>query len=199
MDRFQNKYRISSARADWHDYDYGIYFVTICTADCRCYFGQIIDSQMRFSNLGQYAVEQFQNVQLHYSYAEIPLFVVMPNHIHAVVIFNDTPPKNNALTQPCRDGVHTVSTDVRSNRWKSEVVDERMQKVSDAKGRLSVVVGGLKRAITCYANKNAMSFKWQSRFYDRIVRDQDELNRIAEYIENNVINWHLDRLNIETK
>lgn len=95
--------------------------------------------------------------------------------------------------------MYTISTDVRSNRWKSEVVDERMQKVSYAKGRLSVVVGGLKRAITCYANKNAMSFKWQSRFYDRIVRDQDELNRIAEYIENNVINWHLDRLNIETK
>ena len=56
-------------------------------------------------------------------------------------------------------------------------------------GWLSVTVGGLKRAITHFAKQNHIPFAWQTRFYDRIIRNTDELNRIAQYIENNVENW----------
>ena len=69
------------------------------------------------------------------------------------------------------------------------------QQIANMQGWLSVTIGGLKRAITHFANKNKISFAWQSRFYDRIVRDTDELNRIAAYIENNVAQWAFDNLN----
>ena len=86
MDKFQNKYRIPSARANWHDYNGGIYFVTICTKNREHYFGEICtEPQMQLSQIGQYAYEQFMNVKSHYPYAEIPLFVIMPDHIHAIV------------------------------------------------------------------------------------------------------------------
>ena len=135
-EKYQNQYRIPSARAPWHGYDGCVYFVTICTKNREHYFGEI--------------------------------------------------------TTDCRDGVHTVST---GERWKSDIVNVQMQIISKCKGRLSVVVGGLKRSITHYANTNNIPFAWQSRFHDRIVRDQDELNRIATYIENNVAQWHLDEFN----
>ena len=91
------------------------------------------------------------------------------------------------------DGVHTVSTaKMENNRWKYDVVDETMQFISKQKGRLSVVIGGLKRAVTHYANQTSDYFAWQTRFHDRIIRDQPEMNRIAFYIENNVANWEED-------
>ena len=85
-DRWQNKYRIESARAIWHDYDGGIYFITICTKYREHSFGEIRDGEMVLSEIGGYAAEQFQNVSTHYPYAEIPLFTIMPNHVHAIVV-----------------------------------------------------------------------------------------------------------------
>ena len=86
MNKFQNKYRIPTARAQWHGYDGGIYFVTICTAERLHLFGEITDSQMLLSDVGRIAYDNFANVTVHYSYAEIPLFTIMPNHIHAIVM-----------------------------------------------------------------------------------------------------------------
>ena len=62
------------------------------------------------------------------------------------------------------------------------------------KGWLSVVVGGLKSSISKFAHENAIPFAWQPRFHDRIIRDTDEMNRIAEYIEQNVAKWAYDEL-----
>ena len=99
-DRFNNIYRIPSARAAWHDYDGGFYHVTICTANRERYFGRIIVGEngniMELSSIGKYAMEQFQNVQKHYPYAHISCFIVMPDHIHAIVYLD------------CRDAIHRV-------------------------------------------------------------------------------------------
>lgn len=57
---------------------------------------------------------------------------------------------------------------------------------------LSVVVGGLKRAVTLFARRNNIEFDWQSRYHDHIIRGANDGNRIAEYIENNVTRWDAD-------
>lgn len=69
-----------------------------------------------------------------------------------------------------------------------------MQYISRQKGRLSVSIGGLKRAVTRYANQHAIDFAWQTRFYDRIIRDDNAMNHIIAYIENNVAKWNEDEL-----
>ena len=56
-------------------------------------------------------------------------------------------------------------------------------------GKLSYIIGQFKSAVTKYANQNNISFAWQSRYYDRIIRNQNEMNRIAQYIKNNPIVW----------
>ena len=67
-----------------------------------------------------------------------------------------------------------------------------MQQISKRRGLLSTTIGGIKRAVSCFANQNAIPFAWQPRFHDRIIRTTDEMNRIAHYIENNVAKWQCD-------
>ena len=103
-----------------------------------------------------------------------------------------------------RNGEETVETMCTSSlqprpsqqaRWKTETVDNRMREISHKRGALSVVIGGFKRAMTCHSHQNNIPFAWQSRFHERIIRNTDEMNHIAEYIENNVAKWDLDKLN----
>ena len=157
----------------WHDYDGGSYFITICTKDREHYFGEIVDGEMVLSDIGKYAEEQFKNVSSHYPYAEIPLWTIMPNHLHAIVII---------------DGNKTKYDRRVVEAWRAA----SLRDIANLQGWLSVVIGGLKSSITRFANENALNFAWQPRFHDHIVRDTPEMNRIANYIENNVANWKDD-------
>lgn len=200
------EYLIPSARASWHSYSGGMYFVTICTAHKMHYFGEIDDAdgepQIRLSLIGRYVVDSLTNLTEHYSYAEIPLFVVMPNHIHALIIID------GERTQ-CRDAIHRVceSDNVLSNYEQLDAmnrVSTRMDVIVRDKNpmvimQLGTVIRGLKARVTHFARNNGIPFGWQSRFYDRIVRSQNEMNRIATYIEENVAKWQYDELNCYAK
>ena len=177
-DLYRNKYRIPSARAMWHDYNGGAYFVTICTRDMVHYFGEIVSGEMNMTEIGEYVQQCIKNIPQHNTYANVPAFVVMPNHVHLIVIIDD----ENA-DPICRDVPWRVSTFGKN---------ETMQTIANQQGRLSTMIGGFKQSVTRYANANSISFAWQTRFHDRIIRDHDEMNRIAEYIENNVVRWESD-------
>jgi putative transposase len=227
---YNGQYRISSARATWHGYDGGMYFVTICTAGHVHYFGEIVarrldESEMsgtvfsgnndvlsrdgvhtvsettlrqtsRVHNLmvlndtGCIARDNFLNVSSHYPDVCIPQFVIMPNHIHLLVDING----EYHLHEGRGDGVHTVSTEHTGEGYKGPEINTKMQQIAQKKGRLSVVIGGLKRAIKHEANLHRLPLIWQTRFYDRIIRSQEELNGISQYMANNVERWHLDSL-----
>lgn len=196
MEKFQNKYRILSTRAQWHEYNAGTYFITICTAGHLHFFGKIIDTQMRLSDVGRVADDNFANVSAHYPYAKIPLFIVMPNHIHAIVIIDGN--KYNAYNKDDNDD-NNQQQKKWQQRWKTDMLNDKMRQISHKRGLLSIVIGGLKRAITCYARENGIDFAWQARFHDRIIRNQEEMNRIVTYIEQNVAKWDLDDLNNNRK
>lgn len=174
---FRGQYRVESARATWHDYNGGVYFITICTAHKRCYFGYILDGETVYSPLGQFISTLLQEVHVHHSYADIPLYIVMPNHIHAIICIDNDPKymisKETSLEDPIGIG-------------------KDMRQISKSKGLLPVVVGGIKSAATAYAHRNNINFAWQSRFHDRLIRNQEECNRISDYIEHNPLNWTSD-------
>ena len=185
-EKFKNKFRIPSARATWHNYNAGIYFVTICTKNMEHYFGEITtdehgESKMILSKIGEYVEDSVKNISQHNPYVTVPLFVVMPNHIHLLVNISD---------DGCRDAPWHVST------WRialKKVRNEYMQSIANQQGRLSTAIGGLKQAVTIFANENDMSFAWQPRFHDHIIRTTTELNDIATYIKNNVTQWESDK------
>lgn len=157
-----------SPRAKFHDYSGGSYFVTICTENKAHFFGEIHDGEMHLSQIGEYCAQQFDYISMHYPYAETVLYVVMPNHIHAIIHIDDNgavSADNNRTHEPCVPTFRTA---------------------------LSVVIGGLKRAVTMYARRNNIEFGWQSRYHDHIIRGSRDGNMIAEYIENNVARWAND-------
>ena len=185
---FHNHYRIQSARAAWHAYNGGMYFVTICTKNREHYFGEIENEEMHFSKIGEYAQICIQHNREHHPYSEIPLWVVMPNHIHAIVVIDgDKIPYDNRIIKTMNDNV--VETFHETSLQESIKIATQMQ------SWLSVVVRLFKQSITRYANENAITFAWQPRFYDHIIRDTGELNRIAGYIEQNVVKWDCDGFN----
>jgi REP element-mobilizing transposase RayT len=207
-EKFQNKYRIKSARAAWHDYNGGKYFVTICTKNREHFFGEIVPTvetlhatspvemgciaeetllatSLRMTEIGKYAFENLQNINIHYPYAEIPLFVVMPNHIHAIVFIDGA--------HHCRDVARNVST--RNVSTTTEIRNEKMIEIAKHQSLLCVTMRGFKSAITKFAHDNHIDFAWQTRFHDIIIRNQHEMNYIANYIENNPATWETDCFN----
>ena len=177
--KFQNKYRIPSARAEWHDYNGGVYFITICTAGREHYFGRIENDSMQLNSLGRFVVDNILNLKAHYPYAQIDQQVVMPNHLHLIVFLeefrNDEP----------------VSQQER--KLQTEITNEKMQSISHHKGLLSVAMGGLKSAITKEAHLKKIEFEWQERFHDHIIQEQGEYKRISTYITNNPMRWEEDK------
>ena len=72
-------------RAAFHDYRGAEYFVTVCTADRRCYFGDVVNGELRHSPIGIFCEAAIRNLSVRLPGVKVPLFVVMPNHIHMVV------------------------------------------------------------------------------------------------------------------
>ena len=188
-----------SPRARWHDYTGADYFVTFCTKKRELYFGDVVDGKMELSEIGKWALTQIeQTVVIRQNDVEIPMYVVMPNHIHLIVVFNGV--------SPCRDASNASASNVSasnvsvSNASRLEIIKPN---ISDARGaslqfgpqsgNLSSVVRGIKSAVTKYAIEHDIPFAWQSRYHDHIIRNQMEMNRIADYIENNPLRWELDR------
>ena len=181
-EKFQGKYRIASVRASWHDYRCGAYFVTICTKGREHYFGEIRndengDSKMYLSPIGEMADKCWRAIPQHFPNVQIPLWVVMPDHIHGIVIIDDIVGTQNFVETQNFASLH----------------DNDPNKFGPRSKNLASVIRGFKIGVTKFARQNNISFSWQSRYYDRIIRDTAEMNRIAEYIENNVAEWDANK------
>ncbi len=205
---------------------------------------------MKYTEIGWYAVTQIEKTaKIREDEAEIPVFVVMPNHIHLIVFIDEprrdasnaspitasnaspitasnasqitasnasqtaasrashspnAPCASHSPNAPCASHENTKTDasddgDVFDNRDAFDASLRRRgddgNKFGPQKRNLASVVRGIKSAVKSYANQNNIPFAWQSRYHDRIIRDRHEMNRIAEYIENNVINWAMDKYN----
>lgn len=184
MDKYQNKYRIASARAAWWDYGWnGAYFITICTQDRKHFFGKIEQSQSILSSMGQIAEANWQAIPSQFPYAELGDFVVMPNHIHGILILDkpqdlDTTVNMPPSTQPTehkKPGGKTGDNNPMLNTNISRIIRWY-------KGRSSFEI-----------RKKHTEFAWHPRFYDHIIRNDRAYQRISDYIINNPTNWGKDK------
>jgi len=86
---YKNKYRVESARLK--EWDYSIprwYYVTVCTKKKKHFFGRVINGEMRLNKLGKAVKSYFEDIPAHYKSVEIDCYVIMPNHIHGIIIIN---------------------------------------------------------------------------------------------------------------
>ena len=204
-----------SPRATWHDYNGANYFVTFCTKNRELYFGDVVDGRMELSEIGQWVQTQIeQTAVIRQNDVEIPIFVVMPNHVHLIVVYNRVVPRRDASNasacrdtsnasacrdasnvSACMDASNASACRDASNVSANGTTDARgaSLRFGPQSGNLSSVVRGIKSAVTKYAIEHDIPFAWQSRYHDHIIRNQMEMNRIAEYIQNNPMKWDLDR------
>ena len=91
--KFQNKYRIPSARLQSWDYGKnGAYFITICTKNRFHFFGEVVNEEMNFNENGAIAMQLWADIPNHFPYIELGNFTVMPNHVHGILIVEKTEP-----------------------------------------------------------------------------------------------------------
>ena len=196
MDKFQNKYRISSARLQSWDYRWdGIYFITICTQEKEHYFGEINNQNiMQLSNIGVIADILWHEIPNHSKKVELGPYVVMPNHIHGILILTDNREIDIIQTdlptvnQPTVETGHALS--LQSSPIKT-IGQSRFQNIG--RNSVSSIIGSYKSAVTKHANRLGFNFEWQTRFHDHIIRDNKAYQRITDYIDTNAENWEKDK------
>lgn len=177
MTLFKNKYRIESTRLRGWDYrNPGYYFVTICTKNRELRFGRIMNSEMHFSPIGEIAAQCWREIPDHQTGIELDEFVIMPNHVHGIVIICNPVGMLHATSLPGKS---------------------IMSEISPKAGSLGVIICSYKSAVTRSAGLAGFrEFAWQSRYYDHIIRDENSFHRIRQYIVTNPAKWELDRENL---
>lgn len=147
------------------------YFVTICTLNHKNYFGRIVNTKMHFNDFGKATVANWENICQHYQNASLDEYVIMPNHIHGIIIIE-----------------YSDSSVLSIKNMDSEF------KNPSGKTNLSNIIKGFKIGVTKNSKDfNCGDFKWQRSFYDRIIRDENELYNIRKYIQQNPLKWDLER------
>ena len=167
MTKYKKNFRIESTRLKGWDYSSPWwYYVTLNTKGHKEWFGTIERNKMVLNGIGEHAEHSWKLIPNHFLNVELDLYVIMPNHIHGIVIINST------VETPDRASLHSSALGQIMNQFK----------------------GSVKR----WANKNGYStFCWQTRFYDRIIRNEKELYNIRKYIEQNPLRWELDKDQLE--
>ena len=175
MALYQGKYRIDSIRLKNHDYGSdGYYFITICTRNREFFFGDVIAGEMRLSAIGEIAQKFWQEIPEHSTYAYLDQYVIMPNHVHGIIVISHPPAKQS---------------EIKSFSQKNKFGPLPSSSIP-------IIINTYKAAVTRWCNKNDQSnFYWQPRFYEHVTQDKNALERIRTYIVNNPKKWEYDRNN----
>lgn len=204
-DKFQNKYRIPSARLQNWDYRWaGAYFITICTQNREHYFGEIENGEMQLSPIGVIANVMWHEIKNHSKTIELDAFVVMPNHVHGILILNGNYSENgnNGNNENGVDGIndvddvetlHATSLPQSTPPTSQPTTNEFMASISPKSNSVSSIIRSYKSAVAKHAHRLGYEFEWQTRFHDHIIRDDNAFKTIQTYINENPIKWGDDK------
>ncbi len=172
-------------------YDYsrdGWYFITICIKNRIECLGKIKNEKMKYSRYGDIVLNFWQEIPDHYKNAFLDQWVIMPNHIHGIIVI-----ENSSAAARTEQYVGTDHCSVPTY-CSVRTVNNRKNY-----GFLSKIVKSFKEISlkTIRKNYNDYEFSWQRSFYDHIVRNEKSLNNIRRYIYYNPPKWELDRNNPE--
>ncbi len=165
------------------DYDYsqtGAYYITLVAHNRENLFGEIVDGEMQLNEIGDLIAEEWSRSTEIRKEIELDEWVVMPNHLHGIVVINAGPDETREV------GTHGVGATGRSPLQSPR---------GPARHSLPSFVAGFKSATTKRINTmrdTQGAPVWQRNYYEHIVRSDNDLDRIREYIFNNPFNWESD-------
>ena len=185
------------------DYDYatsGAYFVTVCTQNRACLFGDVVDNAVRLNEYGGIVLACWDEIPAHFAHVELDAFVVMPNHVHGIIVLTDG---IHAASFPPITPVAPVGAQHAAPLSVSRTPRPRVQP-----GSLGAIVRAFKSAVTQCINAarrrgtgaaccapTSTSPVWQGNYYEHVIRDEEALHRLREYIRDNPASWADDEEN----
>ena len=191
---YKDKYRAQSSRLMGWDYiSPGWYFVTICTRNRLPFFGEIIEGEMQLSPIGQVVAYEWQRTERIRPYVSLDEWVIMPNHIHGIIILH--PIESDDKTS--RANPHNMhKTSIHPEVLFHQSLHQRdvsTKKPRLKAGSLGAIIGQIKSICTKrIRSRGFRDFGWQAGYYDHIIRDNEDLGRIREYIYGNPDKWDKD-------
>ena len=217
--KFQNKYRIPSARLENWDYGAnGAYFITICTYKMQHYFGEVYEREMQLNELGKLAHDLWQEITNQFPYVELGNFVIMPNHMHGILIINKSvmtrlndnkpvetrfiasPPENANANPPLNNNNDMDPRIIDNETVETRLIASVLRDGGIAGDKNPMLNENISRIIRWYKGRCSFEmrkihadFKWHSRFHDHIIRNSKSFETIQTYIENNPSKWGEDK------
>ena len=165
-----------SIRLESYDYSQqGAYFVTICTQNRQCFFGNIVDGNVSFSDVGEMVLSQWKMLPERFAPVVLDEYVLMPNHLHGIIYLSSS------------EGEHTITP---PNEWQPRTFQR------PARNTLGEVVRSFKAATARLVRVAGYGdFAWQREYYEHIIRHEQDLERVRLYITNNPAHWSEDEFN----
>ncbi len=209
------KYRRRSIRLKGYDYRTpGAYFVTLCTRDRACLFGEVVDGEMRLNEWGEIARRNWLAIPEHFPHVELDEFVMMPNHVHGIIwiVGDDDVVVGATHASPLQQSASPLQRPEPPVHPQSQPASPLQQSAPPLRlpshqpteprgpkpGSVGAIIGSFKSATARHINE----FRgtpgvpvWQRNYYEHVIRNEESLNRIRQYILANPLCWHTDREN----
>jgi len=167
----RNKHHRRSIRLPGYDYTQpGAYFVTICTYQKQCWFGDVVNGEMRCNQLGKIVDTFWQALPRRFPHIQLNDFVVMPNHLHGILIITN-----------------------QGNHEQSSYTTEKFSQ--PVPGSIPTVIRSFKSAVSKRINLMRRTKEpsiWQRNYYESITRIATDLYTVRQYIANNPQQWAED-------
>jgi REP element-mobilizing transposase RayT len=181
-----NGYRSGTIRHD--DWEYrraGWYFVTICTGNDNMHGGRVRNGVVGLSAAGCIAAREWQRTPVVRPYVRLDVWIVMPGNVHGLIDITTDSPACSGDTPPGHPNVDSSRRDESTESLDAKSTDEfRLGAHS-----LGAIIGRYKSVCTKQIRGDGRpEFEWQSRFYDRIIRDAEAFRAVRRYIR-----AHLDK------
>ena len=156
-------------------------------------FGEVVDGEMTMNDTGSIATVIWESLPDRFPLVDLDAFVVMPNHIHGIVVINEDPTVAAQFIAPKAHRTQTEDSSSNTPTGKQGAINCAATKRGTSLGNIIRV---FKAATTDTIRRSgATSFRWQNNYYDHIVRNERDLERIRIYIAANPGIWHLDHEN----
>lgn len=182
------KHHRRSVRLKGYDYSLsGAYFITLCAKDRECMFGQIIAGKMILNEYGEIVRKYLEYLPEHFSNVQLDMHVLMPNHIHGIIIINNI--RRGEVVSPPDMSPHLHRYVTQTQGGKTPPLQHNPT--------LGNMIAYFKYQTTVKINymRNALCPVWQRNYYERIIRNERELTKFREYVQNNPLQWALDKEN----
>ena len=148
----------------------GYYFVTICTKERKEFFGRVEEEKMNLNHYGEIVNQCWYELPKHYLNCSLDSFVIMPNHIHGIIVIDNEKIVGNGLKPFPTHGLSEIIRGFKT--FSSRRINEMI--------------------------KEGDNFQWQKSFYDHVIRNEKSLTNLRQYIMYNPVKWELDIENIRS-